>query len=319
VLIYIIPQRQLGNSAIARRLASFLDRITVVRFPDEEFEAFEQVIVFGVKRGRYTAPAQESIERIAQLAILPPAQLPILQAQAQAVYVVPPAPQHDLDGRAPCFKRLHWEPEDLIHAAQTQGVRARSRAWHDALASVDAEVVVHPAMPLKKGHIAMLMAAGLMGVMTLQHTNDEGATEHIVAKGRVIKAQTVHTEDVFGVGGRVVGTKTVSKDVFSTRVCTLDAEGVQEVISDEVGLGAFMRAFGEQLAQQVIAKHKPDYDLHPTQKEWATVSALAHDLRLPGRRETGLLPAQKHVAIAASRVMRKRRCAVISGEMGFGV
>jgi hypothetical protein len=319
VLIYIIPQRQLGNLSIARRLASYLEHITVVRFPDGEFEAFEQVVVFGIKRRSYTAPAQDGIDRITQLATMPSMQLPILQTQVQSVYVVLLAPQHDLDGRTPMFRRLHWEPEDLINAAQAQGVRARSRAWRDALASVDAEVVVHPAMPLKKGHIAMLMAAGLMGVMTLERINDDGTTERIVAKGRVIKTQVVHTEDVFGASGRVVATKTVSKDVFSTRVCTLNARGAQEVISDEAGLGTFMRAFGEQLAQQVISKHKPDYDLQSTNEEWATVSALARDMRLPGRRETGLLPAQKHVAIAAARVMRKRRCAIISGEMGFGV
>jgi hypothetical protein len=90
------------------------------------------------------------------------------------------------------------------------------------------------------------------------------------------------------------------------------------VISDEAGLGQFMTAFGEQLAQQVIAKHQPAYDLQPTGAEWQTVSRLALNMRLPGRREGGLLPAQKHVAIAATRVMRKRRCAIISGEMGVG-
>ncbi len=285
VLAYLIPQRQLGNVSIARRLAGTLDTITIVRFPDAEFEAFEQVVVFGVKRARYLAPAQSSIDRIVRFATLPPTQLPVLQAQTQPVYIVPPAPAHDLDGRAPAFRRLHWEPEDVVHAAMTHGVRARSRAWRDALEAVDADIVVHPAMPLKKGHIAMLMAAGLMGVMTLERTDDDGTPERIVAKGRVIKTQAVHTEEVFGADGRVVGTKTVSKDVFSTRVCTLDTRGVQEVIADEAGLGAFMRAFGDQLARQVIAKHRPEYDLQPTDNEWRTVSRLALNMRLPGRRE----------------------------------
>jgi hypothetical protein len=318
VLIYIIPQRQLGNPAIARRLAGTLERITVVRFPAPEFDAFEQVVVFGVKRVRYIAPSQDSIDRIAQGATVQPDALPVLSMQGAHMYVVPPAPLHDLDGRAPCFRRMHWAPEDLLQAARTSGVRARSRAWRDAVNVVHADIVVHPAMPLKKGHIAMLMAAGLMGVMTLERKSESGDIERIVAKGRVIKTQTVHTEAVFDAHGRAAGTKTVSKDVFSTRVCTLDARGEQEVISDEAGLGQFMTAFGEQLAQQVIAKHQPAYDLQPTDAEWQTVSRLALDMRLPGRREGGLLPAQKHVAIAAARVMRKRRCAIISGEMGVG-
>lgn len=325
VLVYIIPQNQLGNPGIARRLAATLERLTIVRFPDAEYAAYKQVVVFGVKKRSYASPSQNAVDAVTRFAALPPEHTPVLAAQAQPIYAAPPASAHDLDGRTPRFRRLHWQSEDLIATAQAQGVRAKSKAWRDAMNAAHAEVVVQPAMPLKKGHIAMLMAAGLMGVMTLERTSDEsgpltghGAPERIVAKGRVIKTQETHTEDVYGTGGKVVATKTVSKDVFVTSVATLDSRGNLEVIKDEAGLARFMQAFGEQLAQQVIAKHKPEYDLKPTDAEWRTVNSIALSMRLPGRREGGLLNAQKHVAIASARVMRKRRCAVINAEMGFG-
>ena len=41
-------------------------------------------------------------------------------------------------------------------------------------------------------------------------------------------------------------------------------------------------------------------------------------MRLPGRKEGGLLPTQRHIAIAASRALKKHKSAIIAAEQGTG-
>ena len=316
VLVYIIPHEQLRNPNVAKHLAGRFDQIRIERFPDEEYAAFKQVVVFARRRAKYQPPTDQTIAAITRLALLDPTHLPVITHQDSPVYLLPPAPDRDVDGKAPMFKRLFWSDEDLVAAAEQQGVQARSHLWKDRLSAIDIEHHIEPAMPLKKGHVAMLIASGLMGVMTLTRTNEDGATQVLLAKGRVIKDKESTTETVQS--GDQTMTKTVERDKFVTTVSTLDEHGQITVIKDAQGLGAFMQEFGEQLAKQVIAIHQPAYDLKPLPQEWEAISALAHTMRLPGRAETGLLDAQKHVAIAAMRGLRKHRCMILNCEMGFG-
>ncbi len=312
ILVYIVPKSALGIPAIARHLAARYDDLGIYRFPDAEYAAYKQVVVFGVRKPRYALPTDVAVATITDWARLPASELPVLAMQSSARYRVPPAPLRDVDGRAPVFRRTHWQPEDLIAAAQANGVRAKSKAWREALADANAELSLCPAMPLKRGHGAMLLAAGLMGLMRLSH---EG--QPLLAKGRVIKTQQVAVEAMSDANGRV-SEKTVAKDIFITRVATLDARGQLEVITDQAGLSAFMQRHGEELGKQVIEKHTPAYRFDPSEAEWQALAQIGLTMHLPGRKETGLMAAQKHVAIAAARALRKRKAAILNAEQGFG-
>jgi hypothetical protein len=72
------------------------------------------------------------------------------------------------------------------------------------------------------------------------------------------------------------------------------------------------------LGKQVIEKHTPAYRFDPTDAEWQALSQIGLAMHLPGRKETGLMAAQKHVAIAAARALRKRKAAILNAEQGFG-
>jgi hypothetical protein len=312
VLVYIVPKGALGIVAIARHLAGRYEHIHVVRFPDEEYVVYEQVIVFAVRRARYAAPADEAVDAIVRWAQLKPEALPVLAVQDTPRYRVPPALLQDVEGRAPMFRRLYWEPEDLLAAARAQGVRARSRAWSEAIASTRDDVSLQPAMPLKRGHAAMLLASGLMGLMRLDTTG-----EPLLAKGRVVKTKDVQVETVVSAGGERLE-KTVEKDVFLTRIATLDASGRLEVISDQAGLAAFMQTHGEALGRQVLARHTPRYAFAPESWEWERVSRVGLNMRLPGRSEGGMLQAQKHIAIAAARTLCRHKAALLVAEQGYG-
>jgi len=93
--------------------------------------------------------------------------------------------------RAIAFRRLDWAPDDLVEASRSSGVR-KTRAWHDLVHPVANEVSFTPTMPLKKGHLAMLMASGMMG--TLHLTSDDGYP--MLVKGRVVKVvdKVVHRD-----------------------------------------------------------------------------------------------------------------------------
>jgi len=68
-----------------------------------------------------------------------------------------------------------------------------------------------------------------------------------------------------------------------------------------------------------MATYKPLYELKPLSEELAVVDRLGKQRRpLPGQKEPGLLPTQKHAAIAATRAIRAHGTANVQGEMGLG-
>ena len=190
VLAFVIPQRILGLSEIARYLAGHYEAITVWRFPDGEYERFKQISAAGHAAGRRTTslPTKKwKPSRRWRRAIFHR-----LDFAPEPVYPLLPAPLKGAGGRAITFRRLDWAPDDLVEASRWSGVR-KTRAWQDLVQPRNGEVAFTPAMPLKKGHLAMLMASGLMGTLSL--TDDDG--HPMLVKGRVVKVvdKTTHRDD----------------------------------------------------------------------------------------------------------------------------
>ena len=92
ILVYIVPKSALGIPAVARHLAARYDDIGIFRFPDEEYAAYKQVIVFGVRKPRYALPTDMAVAAITDWARLPASELPVLAMQTAGRYRVPPAP-----------------------------------------------------------------------------------------------------------------------------------------------------------------------------------------------------------------------------------
>ena len=294
VLVYIVPQHLLGYRDVARLLAGHFETITVRRFPDGEYERFKQVIVFA-RRKPYATPTND---RIAALRALRDADLPPLgPPPANWERTLPPAPTQARFYRVDISEReqvargyaLDW-PEPLLQALRPQ-----------------TRMPFRPPMPLKKGHVAMLMASGLMGTLLIEKDG-----QRLLVKGRVRKTQDVSYEET--AKGDVVA---ISRDRFTTTVGVVSDQEVQ-VLADVEDLTAFMEDYGEELAGEIL-KHPPRYDLHPRATEWQLLATLGKQRTpLPGQTEAGLLPVQKHVAIALARTLRARKHALLQGEMGLG-
>jgi hypothetical protein len=166
-------------------------------------------------------------------------------------------------------------------------------------------------MPLKKGHIAMLMASGMMGTVRL--TDEAG--KPMLIKGRVIKVVEKTEQPDAKDADTVVETY---KDKFVTTVAVLRQDGIQ-VIQDVKGLSDFMKVHGEKIAAHVLETYKPLYNLDPTSKEIAILDTIGTKRKpLPGQERAGLLPAQRHAAAALARSIRKNGVANCQAEMGSG-
>ncbi len=306
VLIFVVPQRLLGMPEVAKFLTGHYERLIVRRFPGGEYARFKQITLFGVRRQTYHAPGREEVDRVRALA---GSALSPLDPVKVPSYEVLPTPTRGAGGRAITFRRLDFAPQDLVEASRTHGVRT-GRVWADLLQPPVQEAAFRPAMPLKKGHLAMLMASGMMG--TLRLATDTGP---MLVKGRVVKHLETLTEPDPHDPEIVVDRY---RDRYVTTLATLQAGGV-EVIQDEKRLGAFMKTHGETLAAQTLQAYQPLYGLKPTAQELAVLEPLGKTRKpLPGQAAPGLLPVQKHAAIALARALRTHGAANAQGEMGVG-
>ncbi|NPV86297.1 MAG: hypothetical protein HPY45_09855 [Anaerolineae bacterium] len=307
LLVYIVPQHILKIETVAKLLAAHYENLRCWRFPDGLFEKFKQVVVFGNRRQILNLPTSQEIAEILRWASL---DLPPIEPQSEPLYTLPPAPVRGANGRPVVFKRTDYEPYEIVLAAMKEGVHA-TREWRDLVSPVRGIQALRPVMPLKKGHIAMLMASGMMG--TLKLTDADG--KPMLIKGRVVKVNEKVSETE-NEDGSVTET---FRDRYITTIAVARQTGDIEIIQDVEKLTDFMREHGEQIAAHVLETYRPLYNMQPTQQENAVLDTLGKRRSpLPGQKEPGLLPTQRHAAIAMARTLKKNGVGNLQGEMGLG-
>ena len=307
-LTYIVPQKILGLLEVARFLAGQYENLSVFRFPDDLFEKFKQVVVLGIRREHPSRPTDEEIFSLQKLA---DTDLPPFLSAAEPIYELLPAPTHAANGRPILFKRTDWEPEEVVEATIKGGVQ-HCTEWLGLLHPTRGLTQFsQPLMPLKKGHIAMLMASGMMGTVKL--TDDRGRP--MLVKGRVVKVVEKNEHPDPSDEGTILETY---RDRFVTTVSVLKQDGIQ-LIKDVEGLSEFMKANGEKIAKHVLETYRPLYNLDPTSQEMNILDRLGTERKpLPGQDRAGLLPAQRHAAAALARSIHKNGVANCQAEMGTG-
>ncbi|MBI3175198.1 MAG: hypothetical protein HYZ25_15845 [Chloroflexi bacterium] len=304
-LVYIVPHRLLRDLDVASHLAGYYDHLTVHRYPKTEFN---QVIVLGTKRLKFKAPSHEETQRIQAWAEIEP---PSLVVKERPQYELLPAPEKGAGGQIIRFSRLDWQPEEVVDATEKRGVLT-SKEWLDLLNPARSlGEFKQPVMPLKKGHIAMLMASGMMG--TLRLMDEDG--QPMLVKGRVVKV-TEKVEENTDKKGNV--TSEVYRDRFVSTVAVLRQSGI-EIIDQVEPLSKFMHQYGDQIGAHILSTYRPLYNFDPTPQETAILDTLGTKRKLlPGQEKAGLLPAQRHAVTAMARSIRKHGVGNVQGEMGLG-
>ena len=301
LLVYIVPQKVFAIPELARKLASDYEKMVIGKYTES---VYKQVIVLANKRSFKINPTQEEIEKIQSWAT---EEIPDLLPAQEPLYSILDAPT-SFKGRAIEFIRKDWTDGEIVDATMTEGAII-TKDWEDLLHPHRNEVTtMQPAMPLKKGHIAMIMASGMLGVMRLH--DQQG--NPILIKGRVIKEKEIR--NTTNSDGEEIETV---RDKFVTTITTIGINGL-EVIDNIEGLTQFMKEQGDQIAQYVLENNKPLYNFDPTPKETGIVDSLGLLRKpIPGQKP-GLVPAQKHAAIALARVVRNGVPGNVQGEMGVG-
>ncbi|MBI4496614.1 MAG: class I SAM-dependent methyltransferase [Chloroflexi bacterium] len=219
VLVFVIPQARLAVSA--RYLAAHYTGFRVYRFPDPEFAAFQQMVLLAVKKAQ-AIPDGEAQAQLESWSIraLPP--LP--DGPATPPLVAPALPRTDV-----LFAPLAFDPALAAQEARRRGVWVQpafaEQLWPPA------ERPVRPLMPLRRGHLALLIAAGLLNNVVLQQGG-----RRVLVKGRTRKELVpVESDDE---------NTEIQREVLRTSVVVLDLDsGAFDVVEqgDTAGPDAALR------------------------------------------------------------------------------
>lgn len=297
-LIYIIPQYRL-DARMARHLATYYRELTAYRFPDPEYDDFSQMMVFGIARQEPIFEENAALQLLQQCR----GQLSILPQHGTERYDIPPPLETKF-----YFRGNQIDPDEALSEALRIGIwhSPEWKSWLEPINDLDA---LQPLMPLKKGHLAMLIAAGLLQNLVLERDD-----EVLLIKGRTYKV----SEEVEGDDE----SEEVTRDRFVTEIVAVNLQSGEVLGLDQPqALSEFIEQWQDVIAQKVIETFTPLYrfDLESEGKDvQAILNRLSKNRRLPGRKETGLFPAQKHVATALWKRLQRANFAILVGEMAVG-
>jgi superfamily II DNA or RNA helicase len=276
--------------------AEFTD-VVVRKFPDPEFDAFKQVVVFGRKRPPHS-PGMYSYSYgsfpSAPYAVLGSPDAPVTFERRP---VPLPAPPHDFR-----FALQGINPYD--YAPGVHGGCFNSARWRMLSGENDLTTFERPLITPRPGHIAMLLAAGSVnGTEITDRRIVKGSSEKIVIEGVDEDAEIAFKRE------RLVSRLSVL-DLTTGDVETWRADENMEKTRE------WFDAHGTALAHAVRADHMPIYDGNVYTYDFTKVQAPGV---FPGATEPVILEAQKHAAVAVVQCWKSgRKSAAISGEMGVG-
>jgi predicted RNA methylase len=155
LLFFLLPQARITNR-IARVLAAYFRDLKVRRFPAEEFQAFGQIVIAGIKKAR----AEIDSEIFTSLTQIPTGDLPEMRRK-EFSFAIPAV------GKDFFIRSSEFGPDELAEEIKT------SSLWREpALGLVREEeeirAAIQPLMPPRKAHLAMLIAAGLINNQILE-------------------------------------------------------------------------------------------------------------------------------------------------------
>ena len=169
LLVFVVPLQRLRESE--RYLASHYARLRVWNFPDPEREAFGQVVVTGTRKAdvQYDQYAAVQVRQALE------GDLEELRQHRYPVYNAPAT----ADGEV-LFATRTVDPVAAAEESRRSGLWVSTTVTDALWPSEDART--RPLMPLRSGHLAMLVAAGFLDNLQL-----EGEDGRILVKGQTSK------------------------------------------------------------------------------------------------------------------------------------
>jgi hypothetical protein len=201
VLVYLIPDRRL-ISKIANVLAYHFERIQVFRFPGEAYSLYQQIVLFAVRKA--TPFRDDEVLRTLRLIGARTFTPPDLPGHVEPAYSVPTS------RRAVnlLFQNLSVDPQDLVQEMERHGLtEVVFRRLHPDAAAYR----MRPIMPLRRGHLALVLASGHFNNELVE---DPRTGDRPLVKGRPEK-DTVRLEEQEADGGKTITERDVLKIVIT--------------------------------------------------------------------------------------------------------
>lgn len=166
ILIYIIPQKRLTKD-IAQILSYNFENFNVFKFPDNEFEAYKQIVLFASKKHR----ASISDKEYERLKIIPDKELEEISYVEKPIY------------NLPCSDKVQLFRSSAIDESELEKELKNSVLWKRLKENTNTnnDYIGRPPLPLHKGHLGLLLANGYLDGIV-----GERDEKHIV-RGKVEK------------------------------------------------------------------------------------------------------------------------------------
>ena len=199
LLVFIVPRQRLAVSA--RYLSTHYGRMRCWAFPDPEREVFDQVVLMGYRKAD-PVPDATAESMVLEWAVGEPEPLRSQRnSYSHPEYTPATTPSGDV-----LFTTRTVDPVAAATEARRSGLWASTEITDTLWPASDSRT--RPLMPLRRGHMAMLVAAGFLDNLVL-----EGDDRRILVKGRTSK-DMVLVEDA--------PEKEVHREKLTTTVVALD-------------------------------------------------------------------------------------------------
>ncbi len=200
LLVFIVPRQRLAVSA--RYLSTHYGRMRCWAFPDPERQVFDQVALFGFRK---TDPVPDATAEsmVLEWAVGEPEPL---RSHAYTEFTPSTTPVGDI-----LFTTRTVDPVAAAAEARRSGLWISTEITDTLWPASDSRT--RPLMPLRRGHMAMLVAAGFLNNLVL-----EADDRRILVKGRTSK-DMVLVEDA--------PEKEVHREKLTTTVVALDLDDGQ--------------------------------------------------------------------------------------------
>lgn len=180
ILIYIIQKKQILSEKIANYILEKYENIALYDYPLPERTEFGQTVLFATKRSLSIDVDQQAIKEWLDKH----EDLPVLMEGA-GEYKIPASPLFMPGNRQFVFKINQINELELIEQVQRNGLIVSNRIKDIVCVEKHRSITeIQPVMPLKKGHLSMLIASGMLGNMRID-TKDGS----MVIKGKVEKVE----------------------------------------------------------------------------------------------------------------------------------
>ena len=204
LLVFIVPRQRLAVSA--RYLSTHYGRMQCWAFPDPEREVFDQVALFGYRKADPVPDAQAE-SMVLEWAVGEPEPL---RSQRHSYSYTEFSPATTPSGDI-LFTTRTVDPVAAAAEARRSGLWTSTEITDTLWPAKDSRT--RPLMPLRRGHMAMLVAAGFLDNLVL-----EGDGRRILVKGRTSKEMTLVEDSP---------EKEVHRERLKTTVVALDLDDGQ--------------------------------------------------------------------------------------------